>query len=396
LTSLRRRILAAIVLGALTVRVGFVLTREDRYYFPDSLQYAGIAKNLLARGDLSYDDDHRACRGPGYPVFLAGCFALFGESRPAVRLVQAVIGAATCLIVFALARVLFGEAAGLLAAAFTALYPFFVFYAALELSETLFITALAGAVLLMQLVERGRWWLVAAGVAAGITILIRPSALLLMPVLGAAWALRRPVRRHAFEAVVVVLIAWACVVPWTWRNYRVFGHFVPMTLTTGESLYEANSPYATGGPAMDIIPWHAEAKRLTEYERDRYYQRLATDWIRANPGGFLRLAAVKIGRFWNVVPNDVKHRSRPLMAISVLGYVPVMLLAVGGMVVFRRRWRELALLLAPAAYFSVLHAVFVGSIRYREPVMPFLIVLAGVGAAAMLSWLRVVKSPRGR
>jgi hypothetical protein len=38
------------------------------------------------------------------------------------------------------------------------------------------------------------------------------------------------------------------------------------------------------------------------------------------------------------------------------------------------------LLLAPAIYLSAVHMVFVGSVRYRVPIMPILDVLAGVGA----------------
>ena len=108
-----RKLLSAIVLVGLLARVGFVVTREDRYYFPDTRQYAGIALNLLKHGSLSFDDDHRACRSPGYPVFLAVCFRAFRESRLAVRLVQAVIGGITCLVVYALARELFDEVTGI-------------------------------------------------------------------------------------------------------------------------------------------------------------------------------------------------------------------------------------------------------------------------------------------
>ena len=275
MTTRGKWVLAAIVLGALFVRTGFVLTRAPVYAFPDSTQYAGIAKNLLAEGSFAFDEDRKACRGPGYPVFLAGCFAMLGESAAGVRLVQAVIGAATCLLVFALARGLFGQTAGLIAGALAAIYPFFIFYTGLVLTETLFIATLAGAMLLLVRAERSRWRLLAAGVVTGVGILIRPSMLLMAPLLAIWWACRRPAGRRILEGMAFLAIAWGCLGPWVWRNYRIFEHFVPTTLTTGESLYEANSPYATGGPAMHIIPWGNAPEGLTEYERDVYYQKLA-------------------------------------------------------------------------------------------------------------------------
>jgi hypothetical protein len=44
----------------------------------------------------------------------------------------------------------------------------------------------------------------------------------------------------------------------------------------------------------------------------------------------------------------------------------------------------LALLLLPAAYFTLIHMVFVGSVRYRLPAMPFIFILAAVGLCALL------------
>ena len=390
--------LLAIVFAALVLRVGFVLTRENRYYFPDTDQYAGIARNLLAEGSLSYDAGHRACRSPGYPVFLAGCFAVFGEDARAVRLVQAAIGALTCLLVYALAREMFGPIVGLFAAAAAAVYPFFIFYTGLVLTETLYTAVLAALLPAILLSKRSRWWLPVAGLAGGAAILIRPPTLLLLPLLLLPSLWRKPLRRRAIDALIILTIAGACVVPWAWRNYRIFGHFVPTTLTTGMSLYEANSPYADGGPGIDSIPWDSldrawrarhPGEELDEYARDQHYRGLAVAWMREHPGEFLRLAGVKLLRTWNIAPNDPAHRSGALVAVSAVSYAPAVLLAIVGMVAHRRRFRDWGCLLIPALYFSALHAVFVGSVRYRAPAMPFLIVLAAAGAAALVRGNRI-------
>jgi hypothetical protein len=41
-------------------------------------------------------------------------------------------------------------------------------------------------------------------------------------------------------------------------------------------------------------------------------------------------------------------------------------------------------LLAPVLAFTVLHMVFVGSVRYRIPLMPMLFVLSAVGVASLV------------
>jgi hypothetical protein len=42
------------------------------------------------------------------------------------------------------------------------------------------------------------------------------------------------------------------------------------------------------------------------------------------------------------------------------------------------------LLLTPVAAFTALHMVYVGSVRYRVPVMPFIMVLSAAGAWTIL------------
>jgi hypothetical protein len=60
----------------------------------------------------------------------------------------------------------------------------------------------------------------------------------------------------------------------------------------------------------------------------------------------------------------------------------VFVLAVVGLL---RHWRQVSrwsLLLMPAVYFTLLHMVFVGSVRYRYPVEPGIMVLAGAALVA--------------
>ena len=52
----------------------------------------------------------------------------------------------------------------------------------------------------------------------------------------------------------------------------------------------------------------------------------------------------------------------------------------------RARWRALSWLLLPVAYFTLLHLVFVGSVRYRVPVMPLVEILAAWGVVCL--WRR--------
>jgi len=178
---------------------------------------------------------------------------------------------------------------------------------------------------------------------------------------------------------IMIVVMALVLTPWTVRNYRIFGRVIPTTLQVGESLYEAFSPYADGGPAMDRIDWPAvRGGPMGEMENNDFFKSAAVRYLREHPRRALELTVEKARRFWNVVPNHGPSRTPLLVAVSIIAVVPVYLLALVGLI----RWRGTAfwLLISPVAYFALMHMVFVGSVRYRAPVMPFLGILAAAGA----------------
>jgi hypothetical protein len=113
----------------------------------DSLLYGDIAINWLTHGIYGHSVGHASglttiqptlLRLPGYPAFLALCFALFGLANyRAVLYLQAVIDLATCLLIAGLAGKICGQRAARVALLLAALCPFTANYAASPLTETL-------------------------------------------------------------------------------------------------------------------------------------------------------------------------------------------------------------------------------------------------------------------
>ena len=180
------------------------------------------------------------------------------------------------------------------------------------------------------------------------------------------------------------------------RNYNLAGCFVPTTLTVGASLYDGLNPAATGASDMSFMPQFEEQQLLADNTssippaglfEDRLDTRLrdaSLAWARQNPGRVGQLAIIKLGRMWNIWPNEAAFRSLLAWLIVAATYLPLMLLAAVGAWRFVPRGWPYVLCLLPATYFSLLHIVFVGSIRYRQPALLALMVLAG-GAIAW--WL---------
>ncbi len=182
------------------------------------------------------------------------------------------------------------------------------------------------------------------------------------------------------------------MLPWWIRNACVTGRFVPTTLQVGASLYDGLNPHATGASNMDFVE-RFEAEELQaekqspahrgeslEVRLDRRMRDDALAWARANPGRALQLAGVKFLRMWNVWPNEPRLSASWLVCLAVFfTYTPLLILAImGAWRTVGRGWPYILCCL-PAVYLTLLHVVFVSSIRYRDPAMLALLALAAGG-----------------
>lgn len=390
------RYLILIVVICLVIRIGYVLTLEDRLFFPDSAKYHGVASELLlGRG---FSSVHPA---PLYPIFLSWVYALFGHSFLAVRIIHSIIGTASIFIIYLIAREVFSEKVGLIAGFLGAIYPFFVFFTGLILTETLFVFLFLCLVFFLrkmtvQILSRStgtspttNWKLSYAtytGVLAGLSILIKPVMVYFLLFFFALILIIYSGRRKwlFLHALLICLIAGLVVLPWVWDNYKRSGKVISLNTGGGFILYESNNPQATGGPAGERIVWSEEMKKMDEVELDRYFKREAVLFIKNNPCRFLELAVMKFRRFWSFTPNAGGYQSRKYKLISIVSYGPIVLLALWQIAATRKRWRELAFLYLPIVFFTLLHTVILGSLRYRIPVMPYVIIFAANGLSKFL------------
>lgn len=186
------------------------------------------------------------------------------------------------------------------------------------------------------------------------------------------------------------------MLPWWIRNARAVGCFVPTTLEVGASLYDGLNPRADGGSDMAFVDdfvrherEHPSASKDTplEVRVDRRMRDEALAWARANPGRVVRLAGIKFLRIWNIWPNEESLAAWPVRLVIMLTYVPVLVLGILGAAQTVRRGWPYWLCWFPAVYFTLLHVVFVGSIRYRQPAVLGLIVLAA-------GWLATRREPQ--
>ncbi len=225
-----------LVAGAL-LRTGFV--KWHPWISGDSLLYGDLAGNMLQHHVFGFTEATRIrptlIRLPGYPAFLAVCFAVFGVGKfVPVLWVQALVDLGTCCLIGGLAARLMGRRVGLWSLGLAALCPFLANYAAIPLAETWAIFCVALAFYALERWSAGKlwsWWLVAMVFALAYGILLRPDeALVVMAVLPVmAWVGWRKTKSRGVMPVVAVAVAIA--VPfllWGVRNWRVFHVVQPL------------------------------------------------------------------------------------------------------------------------------------------------------------------------
>ena len=269
------RIYAVILLVALGFRL-FVALRLANDEPDDGRVYAQIARNVLEQHVYSHDTqapfNPSIIRLPGYPLFLAAIYSIFGHgNNTAVRVIQAVMDTTTCALI---AWVVFEWAvdeerrhrAALIALGLAAVCPFTAIYVATILTEVatnfLAVAMVLAATFAFKATARKKtlmWWIV-TGLIAGLAVLFRPDSGLFAASIGGTLILSALIRRSLRSAIVsaaLFSIAFCVVlVPWTIRNRRVFHVFQPLAPAHGEMPDE----FVARGYLLWVRTWLDESK----------------------------------------------------------------------------------------------------------------------------------------
>ena len=393
----------AVFLLALVVRAGYAPLSASVDPFlrsaplhGDAASYDLIARNLMAgEGFGTSPGVPGAFWPPLYPFFLAGLYSALGHSLLVARLVHALLGAAAVGAVYAAARTVLGRPVARLAGLGMALYPYLVYFGNWLISEALYLLLLGLALWAMARQQRhsSRRGLVGLALLLGLGILAKPAALFMLPLVG-FWALLappdRPLPARLGRASLVLLVTALVVLPWTVRNYRAFGAFVPVSTNGGYTFYGANNAQAFGGHHEGFPP---PLPGLSEPAAEDEYYRRGLDWIAEHPADFARLALRKLARLFSplsVASWDTDYPLPPAVGCPVRAlYGAFLATAFGGALLALRRWRAVFLFYIPMLSVLASTVVFYGDTRYTLPMVPSLLIFAGFGVRSAGERLRL-------
>ena len=348
---------------------------------------------------------------PFYPYFLGVVYAVAGHDPAIARIVQAVLGAASCVLLGLAGRRFFSARDGAIAASLLAIYPPAIFFDGLIQKSSLDLFLMTAILaLLAEFQTRRRWtWLAAAGTAAGALVLNRENAFVLLPVV-AAWLLAAfkdvPWRTRAAWAAAFAGAALLVLLPVGLRNYHVGGAFTLTTTQLGPNFYIGNNPNASGsyesllsgrGDAIyeredaTAIASQAAGRPLSPAEVSRYWLGRSFDYIREQPLDWLRrsgrklLLTVNAAEISDTESIEAYAEFAPLLAgLRWLDFGVVLPLAAFGAWMCRRDWRRHLLLYLMAAGMIVAVAAFYVVARYRHPIAPVVMLFAGAGVGSLV------------
>ena len=384
-----RLTLIAILVTAFALRVlAAAIVPDQSVLLGDAVAYREVGKSLWATGQMN-----ALYFMPLYPALVA----VFGPGWPQL-LIDIALSTVLVWLIYELTDAIFAsKRAAILAAAVAAVYPYFIFYSIVGLTETLFMVLLLAAYLCWY-----RNAYIAASVFSVLGILTRPVLDPLAPLLLLYFAIAiRGLSIKAAAKYLAIYVGIYCVLmaPWWLHNYKAYQTFVRLNLGSGVALLSGNSPSnQSGGIDNNLNATMAPFAEIADpVARDKAMQRAAVNYIKEDPGRFLIQAAKRFQRFWSPWPLTEEY-SRPLYKlISFCSFIPVLLLALVIVVLYGRTYfRRIAPLLLFIVYLNSLHLVFPASLRYRLPVEPFLIILAAAGAVHLVDRWSQKKPSRER
>jgi 4-amino-4-deoxy-L-arabinose transferase-like glycosyltransferase len=323
------------------------------------------------------------------------------------------------LLIYAIAKRIWGRRTGLIAAGLAAIFPPLVLLSRDLVSETLFVPLELGAVLCVLNFRRSGGalrWAAAAGLLCGVAALTRNAGLvLILPIAIGVWTLRPRLRPAALAAPALALaVAALAVIPWLIRDAAEFGRFVPLTTSDGiaaagtynSASYEDPSTHGAWRDPQ-IVPQFTPlfvTPGRNEAEVDAILRHEAKDFAWHHPGYVAETFAWNLMRLFELAGGSVVDAhgvavndrgigsADPLSERIGLAIVGV-LAALGAVAMVRARSRSsdgppriphgpLFFWLVPILMILVAAPV-AGLPRYRIPADPFLLILAAIG----LAWL---------
>ncbi|MCC7500660.1 glycosyltransferase family 39 protein [Candidatus Nomurabacteria bacterium] len=226
---LRRVLVAVLIIHVLSAI--FVATVRPGSISPvqDPLEYRTIAEHVLSHKVFSIappaDENPDLLRGPGYPLFLASTFVFDRSGTLAIILQQVMVVCCGAFAFLLMRRFGLSHLTSIGLSAAVLFEPHLWLYSLQTMSETFYAFVLC-TTLYMIFYPPARYAAAWVGVLLGVSVLIKPSGLILAPFILSYYLLRTEWRTQVRTFLFATLCLMVVLMPWVIRNYALTGSFV--------------------------------------------------------------------------------------------------------------------------------------------------------------------------
>ena len=402
LTRTEKRLLLAITLFALALRIGYHVAMDGNVLVQhlqlDEAYHDSWSQSIAAGDFIGKDVFFRA---PLYAYLVATLYALFGHHPDLVRLLQHILGAGLVTLTYILSRFLLGKRAAVVASILCATYAVLISFEGRLLFDSL-LTFMVFLWLTLAIIgsERDSWkWYALLGFLFGLICTLRPTFIAIAPfALGyMSWVY---LRNHTTRVRCLASFVAAFLIPIlivTVRNALVGGDFILIASQGGINFYIGNNPQSDGMSSVvpdvgevwgqnrevEYIAEKAVGHQLRPSEVSSYWYNRGWEFIRSHPLESTQLFLKKFYLFWSriEIENNLSfywfERASALLRLLPVGFWLVGPLGIAGAVLAWNIPRSRMLLVVLIQYVLVTIAFFVAD-RFRLPVVPILCVFAGL------------------
>lgn len=398
-----------VFIGALTIRllVTFQFNQNSPVFdYPliDAMEYDRLARFFAENG--KWGQEGAFYQPPLYPLFLAGIYKIFGYSYLWPRVIQSLLGATSCLVLYAVGCRFAGKLVGFLAGSICALYGPLIYFELELLAPVLTVLfGILGLFLLCRgLTDRKVWQFLSSGIFTGLATIAWPLTGLFAcaGVISVFLHFKKHINKSILFSAAIISGVILPIAPVSLINYFK-GEPVLISTNGPVTLYAANNidwrKTALFRPGYDwekivTLPYRLYSEeKVTQVGKTRIYLTEIADYISTHPWHYAKAIMTKISHlvygFEIMNPTDVyffKNFS-PVLDKLIFQYkylkFPFGILfpfALIGILVSLRHKREGNCLLFSyllSGAFGLI--VFCVSARFRLIIIPVLAIYAGLG-----------------
>lgn len=392
----------------------------------DSVQYNNYACVILEDFNWLHSTKFDGSgREPGYPIFLALTYFLFGkENLSAVYIFQAFVNVLTIFIIYRLALKIFDKRVALIALIWSGLYGFYLWFSAHILRETLICFLLISLFYLLYacltLPSDRRSNIFATSLLFLLLTHTDARYLYLLPCIAILFIIYRQFSIGIKNFIIFSLLVIIFSVPWGIRNYVAHKDFVLISTFYADPGCNIIKEFMGNGSRYSKIrKWNLDKERIdttdnlkypTEEERELVKEGLNPRNRSKEEINTIKKDIYPTATFWGRRWYNLRELWRPFTLhgfytpfpyckfqiwslrhnlFSIISYgalLPFVLIGIIKMIADKNR--NLWFFILPLFFHTLAHNIVWGDYRYRIPVDSFLIILGAYGITLAYRFIR--------